>query len=449
VPVLDSRLKTHVYEIELFDWTETSGSFGPRRVCGGKALSLALDSIDPERLLGDHRAIVRIDPSDLDGGLLERWGKRLILEIPSSALLDPDPNLASRLSHVGRQWCIKEAAGPESGRAVHPAKCFVKIDITDLSEAELAQRVKELHDNRLTVIATAVESRRQFEMCTRTGLDLVMGDFYTEPPSARQKSITPNQGLLLELSAKTTQDADIRAIESIFKKNPDLAFGLMNLVHSAFYRGSEHVASIRQAIALLGYENLHKWVSLMLFSIERSDLGDNPLFEKALIRSRTMELAATKLRRKGLGSSAYISGIFSLVPALFDVPVEEVLMRANFVEEIKEALLKGSGVLGDLLEATKELEKGRYETFEPRQGLALQAVDLFGAYTDSVMEHPVAAKQPEGDPKVVSGSQAYAPVDRWETYGRTQSTIDRQPKPTWIWRLLALAGLRTRRGSTA
>ena len=114
----------------------------------------------------------------------------------------------------------------------------------------------------------------------------------------------------------------------------------MNLVHSAFYRGSEHVASIRQAIALLGYENLHKWVSLMLFSIERTDLGDNPLFEKALIRSRTMELSATKLRRKGLGSSAYISGIFSLVPALFDVPVEEVLIRANFVEEIKEALLQ-------------------------------------------------------------------------------------------------------------
>ena len=91
VPVLDSRLKTYAYEIELFDWTETSGSTGPRRVCGGNALSLALDSIDPERLLGDHRAIVRIDPNDRDEALSERWGKRLILEIPSSSSVGSRP----------------------------------------------------------------------------------------------------------------------------------------------------------------------------------------------------------------------------------------------------------------------------------------------------------------------------------------------------------------------
>ena len=218
IPVLDSRLKTYAYEIEFFDWTQTASSVGPKRIRGGSGLSSALDSIDPQRLLGDHKAIVRIDPNGYDGAPSARWGTRLIPEIGSSSLSDPGPNLTSLLSDAGRQCCINDGAGPASGRMALPTNCLVKIDITDLSEAELAQRVKALHDNRATVIATSVESRRQFEMCTRTGLDLVVGDFYTEPPSARQKSITPNQTLLLELSAKTTQDADIRAIETIFKK---------------------------------------------------------------------------------------------------------------------------------------------------------------------------------------------------------------------------------------
>jgi c-di-GMP-related signal transduction protein len=224
----------------------------------------------------------------------------------------------------------------------------------------------------------------------------------------------------------------------------------MNLVHSAYYRVSEHVASIRQAIALLGYENLHRWVALMLFTIERSDPSMNPLFEKALIRARTMELAATRLRQKGLGSSAYISGIFSLIPALFNTPIEEILTKANFVDEIKQALLEKSGVIGDILTAVEQIEKGSYETFQYSQELGLRRVDLFGAYTEAIMEYVAPAGQKGTDRESVIADQ---PVRDGALPDRKEKAVsgshDWQKRPSWIRRLLSLFGFTIRRGSPA
>ena len=329
-----------------------------------------------------------------------------------------------------------------------PANCLVNIDIRNHSETELNRTVKTLKTSPVTIIATSVESQEQLNMCVRGGVDLFVGNFFTKPSAIKHKSISPSQALLLELSAQTTQDGDIRVIEGIFKKNPDLAFGLMNLVHSAYYRVSEHVASIRQAIALLGYENLHKWVALMLFTIERSDPAANPLFEKALVRARTMELAASKLRSKGLGSSAYISGIFSLVPALFDVPIEEVLTKANFVDEIRRALLERSGIVGGLLTAVEELEKGHHDTFQPRQDLGLQQVDLCRVYTEAIMEYSIPKDQARGNADVISADPCTHGDDVAER-SRIAATDggDWQRRPSWIWRLLSLLGFRMDRGS--
>lgn len=437
VPVLDGRLRTYAYEIELFDHHQGPETVAAKRVYGGPNLSDTLNVIDPNRLVGDRKAILRIDPAEREAPLSEEWRKKLIFEIPASSLKNPNQEFIDRLADNTRQWCVDGPPSPQSGTIALPLHCFMKLDIARESQAGLAQRVSALGGTRVTPIATSVESRKQFQMCGQAGVNLFMGDFYTEPPEARQKSITPNQALLLELSAKTTQDTDIRAIETIFKQNPDLAFGLMNLVHSAFYRGSEHVASIRQAIALLGYENLHKWVSLMLFTIEKGDLGGNPLFEKALVRARTMELAAMNLRRKGLGSSAYIAGIFSLIPALFDVPVEEILTRANFVDEIKQALIEGSGILGDLLVAVKELEKGGHETFSPSAQLGLQPEDFFHAHTEALMEHTAFPETIEPDSGYAAVQQPYFSLDVSGKRNGVNDAGNHEKNHSWIGRLFA------------
>ena len=175
----------------------------------------------------------------------------------------------------------------------------MKIDVTDRKEGDLEAIMSGFRDLPVRTIATSVNTPEDFDLCSRLGFELFHGEFFRKPSVLTRSSISPNHALLLDLSARTAQDEDIRTIEDIFKKNPDLTFGLLNLVRSAYFPHANDVTSIKQAIALLGYKNLQKWAALMLFTINHSDPSSNPLFENVLVRATTMELAASKLRRKG------------------------------------------------------------------------------------------------------------------------------------------------------
>jgi c-di-GMP phosphodiesterase len=448
IPVLDIKSTISAYEIEFFGLGNAGKGPTVERIRLGSSLAAILKSIEPQRLVGDRKAVVSTELNEFGFATPEKWRGRLILQVPSSVLFNEGSKLPDWTASNETAFCITDVALVKGLAPIPSAPCFVKINIQNLNDKELSSAVKALKASPITVIATRVDSREDFDRCARAGIDLFLGDFFTKPVVSKQKSISPTQALLLELSAKTNQNADIRVIETIFKKNPDLAFGLMNLVHSAYYRVSEHVASMRQAIALLGYENLHKWVALMLFSIERSTSSADPLFEKALVRARTMELAATKLRQKGLGSSAYITGIFSLIPALFDVSVEEILTKANFVDEIKRALLQKSGAVGELLAAVEEIEKGGHESLPIGRESGLQNVELFKAHSEAIMEYPISSEQTNAEPARTNPRVSEMVHSRPGVRARATSN-NGQSKTSWIGRLLTLLGFGIKRGSPA
>ena len=179
----------------------------------------------------------------------------------------------------------------------------------------------------MPLVSTPTED---FNYCSSLGFDLFKGSFYYRPSEITPKSISPSQLLLLELSAYLARDEDMHIVERIFKKNPELTFGLLKLINSAFFRVQQKVTSIRQAIALLGYENLQKWVGLLLFTIDHRDHALNPLVEKVLIRGRIMEMLAERVTgSKTVADSAFITGILSFVNVLFGITLHEIIDKLN------------------------------------------------------------------------------------------------------------------------
>lgn len=320
-------------------------------------LTSILESIDPDIIAGDRTAFVKVDEPLGDLKISERWKRRIILDVPFSNVQRGNGDASESWGDDKPRLCIGDFSVLEDVITLLPFPCHVKLDPHGLSAAELSKTMSALKGLPVVTVATAVDTPERFEACVRAGFDFFEGEFFAKPPVFGQKAISPNHVLLLELSARTSREENVDTIEAIFKKNPDLSFGLLNLVNSAFFHVSEHITSIRQAIALLGYQNLHKWVALMLFTINHSDPSSNPLLDRALIRARTMEFAAAGKSDKVQGDAAYMTGIFSLVPTLFGLSLEKILEKVNFPDNIKDALLKRSGKLGLLLDAVEELEK--------------------------------------------------------------------------------------------
>jgi hypothetical protein len=409
------------------------------------SVAAALEPCDPATVLGDQKAIVAVDPGTMNLlSFSEKWRDRFIFQVSATALSIVTDSTNSMMGGHERPLCFTDVSADGDSLMHLPPPSCVMVDLRS-GRAALDQVLQALNGSKTSVIATSIDTRQDLEMCSQMGIELFQGDFYTKPTASSSKVVSPNQALLLELSTQTSRNGDIRSIESIFKKNPDLTFGLMNLVQSAFYAVPKHVASIRQAVAMLGYDNLHKWASLMLFTVEQSNNISKALFEAALARARTMELTASSLRNKGLGSSAYIVGVFSLIPALFDVPLAEILEKANFVDEIKSALLERSGILGSMLSSLESIERGDYDVAEPSNDCGFTAADVLRARSTALAEQgqlrPVGAR-----PTVASDQLIDTQVHAAGKPG-LPSEIRRSAfqSSSWMVRLLIFLGLKSRR----
>jgi hypothetical protein len=382
IPVINRQLNIYAYQIEFIRLNDSQ----LEPVGLDPSIFSAVNSIDPSNFCGMRPAIFTFDRDNI-GTLLfnEKWRQHVIMDVPAASLpqnssIQKGPKDSKKLPLCITGYTPSTTAIPD-----FPSPWYVKVDVGE-GENELVRTVKALKVSGATVIATSVNTHAEFDLCMSSGADLFMGEFYSQPVSIGKKEITPNHTLLLELSAQTANNGDIKEIESIIKKNPDLTFGLMNLTHSAFFSRTKHVASIRQAIAMLGYDNIHKWVSLMLFSIGQSDISSNPIFEKALIRARTMELAVLGHRSKGLGSTAYIVGVFSVIPSLFNVDLSDILSKANFVDEIKDALLERSGTVGSLLNCVEAIDNRQYDSPLFQENSSFSVVDILKSHTAALIE---------------------------------------------------------------
>ncbi|MGD0661552.1 MAG: HDOD domain-containing protein [Syntrophorhabdales bacterium] len=387
-PILDASKRICAYQL---DFIETVKMFDGVRVREPEPMALAkfLDATDPNSITSGRISFARIDMKGLCSFIDHPiWKGKIIPELDSAALEGESAGELLKILEKGKfKFCLDNLVFVETMRPLLSPDCFARIDTTVAEEADLSAVMWSLKSFLVTTLAFSVDTREMFELCCRAGFDLFHGEFFRKPSILTKNSISPNHALLLSLSAHAAREADISVVEGIFKKNPDLTFGLFNLVRSAFFHVSADVTSIRQAIAMLGYKNIQKWASLMLFTINHSDPSSNPLFENALVRARTMEMAAENLQKKGLSDAAYMTGIFSLVPALFDIGMEEIVVKASFGEEIREALLEQKGSLGLMLQIVAGLEKGKYdECNETARELGIGLDRILSAQTTAIAE---------------------------------------------------------------
>ena len=73
-----------------------------------------------------------------------------------------------------------------------------------------------------------------------------------------------------------------------------------------------------------------------------------------------MELLAAKVHpgRVEFEDHAFMTGIMSLMPALMGVPLEDMLRGIHIAGDVRDALEKGEGELGTMLQLANALEAG-------------------------------------------------------------------------------------------
>ena len=173
---------------------------------------------------------------------------------------------------------------------------------------------------------------------------------------AEPGGLTPAQAAVFELIRLVQADADVGALERVFRGEPLLAYLLLTLANSSAFRRPTPVSSLGHAISLLGYQRLIKWLVLLL-AIAGKEQGTAPLVYVAVVRGHLLEnlLAAAGCSRSER-DDGFVVGTFSLLDAITGQSMSDLLQDIRLPATITDALLGGSGRYAALLGMARDLE---------------------------------------------------------------------------------------------
>ena len=225
---------------------------------------------------------------------------------------------------------------------------FVKVDVGAI-EPNKMKLLLDAIQNRTGAMAIAekVESAAQFDVLKGIGFHFFQGYWFSRPEVFKSLTINPSLASAANLFNKLQSDAELEDIELAIKKYATLGYNLLRLINSAGLGLRTKIASIRQAVMLLGNDRLQRWAALLMTAgIDgKPSLAGN----MAVVRAKMMELLAENDFSPEEKEEAFLIGLFSLLDRMLGCPMAEALPLLKLDTPITDALLSSRGKYMDLL----------------------------------------------------------------------------------------------------
>ena len=272
----------------------------------------------------------------------------LIVEVLEDMYIDDELIETIReLKRDGFRFALDDFTELASARRLIPYADIIKVDILQVAPSKLEQLVAELKQQPVILLAEKVEDEITFEHCKELGFTLFQGFFLERPKLGYGKKLRArSQNTLRLLSILYNEDVQIKEVAELVSQDAMLSFQLLRILNSPACRLPGTVESLLDAVVYLGLDEVKKWAIVM--SIASSDNQYSEQLFELLVRARTTELCAIKLRRTD-AAKYFTAGLISGISALLKIEKNQLLEQLPLSEEINLALLHGLGPLGELL----------------------------------------------------------------------------------------------------
>ncbi len=400
-PIYHGDMQVFGYEL-LFRSTacEDHAAFSDGNSATSEVISNSLIEIGLDQLVGPCRAFINFDRDlILSPGYCEAMPKdRVVLEILETLRMGDDVvDRLKQLSAAGYQIALDDFVDFERFYPLLEIANIIKLDVIAMSHEKLEELIFNLKTFNVKLLAEKVESYDEFEYLQKIGCDYFQGFFFCRPQIVSSERLPVNRLAILSLIAKLNNpDIQMEEIEEALSQNVALSYKLLRYANSAMLGLRHEIHSIRHASTLIGVEKLKIWASLVLFSA--IDGKPRDVIVTGLTRARMCEQLARRL--KFSTDLFFLVGLFSVLDAVVDRPLAEIVRSLPLVRDVSDAILSRSGPAGRVLECVIAFEMREWE-----RGilLGLEPMEVAGFYQDAVRWTLDALKQLEANPPAVRG----------------------------------------------
>lgn len=357
-PILDVKQQIMGYEL-LFrhNATATDAVIEDDLKACARVLVNTLSDMGAQWLLGDKLAFINVNEEMLHSDLLELLPpKRTVLEILET--VPATEAVVARCQDLRKQgFMIALDDHVPSAELAPLLACadYIKIDIAQSGMEAAAKIHAQLKSLSVKIIAEKVETRQQFETCKKLGFHYFQGYYFAHPETLAAKIINPSYAAVLDLLNLVSKDADAKLVEEGFKRDPALSFKLLRYINSVGFGLSCEIQSIRHALTILGTKQLYRWLTLLMVTAGENTTAP-ALMKTAITRGRLTELLGQDYFDKKDRDNLFIVGVFSLLDAMLEMPMDHVLEKVLLPEPVTDALLTQEGIYGPFLQLAQACE---------------------------------------------------------------------------------------------
>jgi EAL and modified HD-GYP domain-containing signal transduction protein len=239
---------------------------------------------------------------------------------------------------------------------------IIKVSFRDTLPEERRRLASWLGQRGLQLLAEQVETRDEYDEAVELGYSYFQGYFLFRPETVagrELKGFKVSSVRLLQAIAKPDLPRDV--VEDLIKRDASLSHKLLRYLNSACFAFCDSVESIQHALALLGDDNLRRWISV----IGLGGIGqDKPqeLMVTSAVRGRFCEALAPLVGLELRGPELFLLGMLSLLDTLLDRPMHEALEPLHLSPDLNHALLGGASELRDVLDLVVAYERADWRT---------------------------------------------------------------------------------------
>lgn len=283
-----------------------------------------------------------------------------VVEILESVPMDAEVLAVCRgLKDAGYTLALDDYVANDRREKLADIADIIKVEMKLTTPEQRAALMKRFAPGRCRMLAEKVETYAAFAETRKQGFAYFQGYFFRRPEVLSTNDVPANRlNYLRMLQEVSRPDLDLRELEKLVKAEASVCYRLLRYLNSTTFAFRNEIHSVRHALTILGERDLRRWVRLVA-TVGAGQDKTSDLVLSALVRGRFGELLAPYVAHGE--SDLFLLGLLSLIDAMLEMPMEQILQRISLDLPTKAVLLAQPSPLGPVFQLILAHESGDWE----------------------------------------------------------------------------------------
>ena len=278
--------------------------------------------------------------------------------------VEPDDEVikaCKRLKAAGYRVALDDFVDQSSRAPLVDLADFIKVDVLATAPAERAALSRAYRTPSRHMIAEKVETKESVADTAAAGYQFFQGYFFSRPKVMSSKVLVGYRLNYLRLMKELNQpEVNMWRLEEVVKQEASITLRLLRRVNSAAYGFRMPTSALRHALVLLGETEVRRCATVWSMAELAKDLPSE-LIVASTLRARLCEMLATPAGLVERSSDMFLVGMFSMLDAILEQPMDQILSTLPLADDVRHALSGGANTFRAVLDSVTAYERGQWD----------------------------------------------------------------------------------------